>query len=138
MSSNSLQATVEHLMSIVVLVNEKFRQGVPPWEVFNKILNQFILKKNPVTCKFAGYKASLCLAAFKKSLDFQTCIQVGYHRKTNSFPQLFHEAVHDKHCLGVSIGLKLSVCRKNMYLIFLKIIGPLSTVYSSVLSGLKT
>lgn len=39
MSSNSLQATVEHLMSIVVLVNEKFRQGVPPWEVFNKILN---------------------------------------------------------------------------------------------------
>ncbi|XP_015770296.1 PREDICTED: intron-binding protein aquarius-like, partial [Acropora digitifera] len=30
----SLQATTEHLMSIMVMVNEKFREGVPPWETF--------------------------------------------------------------------------------------------------------
>jgi len=30
------KATVEHLMSIVVMVNEKFREGVPPWESFKK------------------------------------------------------------------------------------------------------
>ena len=59
------------------------------------------------------------------------CFQVGYHRKINSFPWLFHETVQDlKHCLGVSIGrtgkgLKLSVFENYIYLIFLKIIGPL-------------
>ena len=26
---------MEHVMSVVVMVNEKFREGVPPWEVMN-------------------------------------------------------------------------------------------------------
>ncbi|XP_067030979.1 RNA helicase aquarius-like [Acropora muricata] len=30
----SSKATTEHLMSIMVMVNEKFREGVPPWETF--------------------------------------------------------------------------------------------------------
>lgn len=38
---DSSKATVEHLMSIVVLVNEKFRQGVPPWESFKQHPEQF-------------------------------------------------------------------------------------------------
>ena len=29
----SPQSTIEHLVSIIVMVNEKFREGVPPWEV---------------------------------------------------------------------------------------------------------
>ena len=27
------QASVEYVMSVIVMVNEKFREGVPPWEV---------------------------------------------------------------------------------------------------------
>lgn len=27
------QASLAHVMSIVVMVNEKFRESVPPWEV---------------------------------------------------------------------------------------------------------
>jgi len=30
----SSKATTEHLMSIMVMLNEKFREGVPPWETF--------------------------------------------------------------------------------------------------------
>lgn len=38
---DSTKATVEHLMSIVVMVNEKFREGVPPWEAFKQNPQQF-------------------------------------------------------------------------------------------------
>jgi len=36
---NSSQASVEHVMSVVVMTNEKFREGVPPWEVNFKTMD---------------------------------------------------------------------------------------------------
>ncbi|CAB4032454.1 intron-binding aquarius-like, partial [Paramuricea clavata] len=38
---NADQASLAHTMSIVVMVNEKFRESVPPWEIFKSKPEQF-------------------------------------------------------------------------------------------------
>lgn len=38
---NADKASVEHVMSVIVMVNEKFREGVPPWESFKQNPEQF-------------------------------------------------------------------------------------------------
>ncbi|XP_046849502.1 RNA helicase aquarius-like isoform X2 [Xenia sp. Carnegie-2017] len=38
---NSDKASLAHVMSIVVMVNEKFRESVPPWEIFKSYPEQF-------------------------------------------------------------------------------------------------
>lgn len=37
----STKATFAHMMSIVIMLNEKFRERVAPWQVFNFILNLY-------------------------------------------------------------------------------------------------
>nr|XP_058954982.1 RNA helicase aquarius-like [Pocillopora verrucosa] len=38
---NAAKASVEYVMSVIVMVNEKFREGVPPWESFKQNPEEF-------------------------------------------------------------------------------------------------
>ncbi|EDO34933.1 predicted protein [Nematostella vectensis] len=62
-SFNAGKASLSHLLSIMVVVNEKFREGVPPWEVF---------KSKPE--EFSGFFLRLldvCLIDDEKVLSFR-------------------------------------------------------------------
>ena len=45
-------------MSVVVMVNEKFREGVPPWEVINF---NYLIIKSAINCTNLDYELEISI-----------------------------------------------------------------------------